>query len=216
MTIIDQIIQSPRMPQYVRELNDILSAERTKREQFYEWLPDDKKAEFINGNIIVHSPVKFEHAGASSRLFTLLYVYVTKHHLGYVGHEKMLVSLTRNDYDPDVCFWTPAKSSAFKEGQMQFPAPDLVIEVLSPSTTANDRNIKFEDYAAHGIDEYWIVDAKQQTIEQYLLTSGVYQLAMKKNDGHLRSRAVKGLEIPVLAVFDAEANLEALEGIMKG
>ena len=57
---------------------------------------------------------------------------------------------------------------------------------LSPSTQEIDRNIKFEDYAAHGVDEYWIVDAQQKTIEQYLLTAGVFQLAFKKNDGALR------------------------------
>ncbi len=42
--------------------------------------------------------------------------------------------------------------------QSKFPAPDLIVEVLSESTEANDRGIKFEDYAAHGVVEYWIVD----------------------------------------------------------
>ena len=216
MTIIDQIVQSPRMPQYVRRLVDILEAERAKRQEFYEWLPDDKKAEFINGSVIVHSPVRIEHNGASLNLAILLKTYVTKHQLGYVGHEKLLVCLTRNDYEPDVCFWGNAKSSGFKDGQMQFPAPDLAIEVLSPTTTDYDRTIKFEDYAAHGVDEYWIVEPQQKTIEQYLLTAGVFQLALKKNDGALRSRAISGLEIPVAAAFDADANLRALAAIMNG
>ena len=180
MTIIDQIVQSPRMPQYVRELVGILEAERAAREKFREWLPDDKKAEFINGSVIVHSPVRLEHDGASTNLAMLLKTYVTRHKLGYVGHEKLLVALTRNDYEPDVCYWAQDKAAGFQDGQMEFPAPDLVIEVLSPSTANNDRTVKFEDYAAHGVDEYWIVDPQQKTIEQYLLAEGVFQLALKQ------------------------------------
>ena len=184
-----------------------------RREKFREWLPDDKKAEFINGSVIVHSPVRLEHDGASTNLAMLLKAYVTKHKMGYVGHEKLLVALTRNDYEPDVCFSAQDKSGGFKKGQMEFPPPDLVIEVLSPSTANNDRTVKFEDYTAHGVDEYWIVDPQQQTIEQYVLAEGVFQLTVKKNDGTLRS-AVKGFAMPVTAAFDAEANLRALAKIM--
>ncbi len=216
MTIIDQIVQSPRMPQYVQELVHILEAERIAREKFYEWLPDDKKAEFINGEVIVHSPVKFEHEGASSKLFTLLNVYATKHRLGYVGHEKLLVCLTRNDYEPDICFWRVEKSAAFKSKQMQFPAPDLAVEILSPSTEIIDRKIKFEDYATHGTEEYWIVDPEAFIIEQYFLVGDHFEIAAKAKSGTIRSRAIKGLEIPVQAAFDADANLQALAAIMKG
>lgn len=60
------------MPQYVQELVHILEAERADREKFYEWLPDDKKAEFINGRIFVHSPGRFEHSDASDNLLVLL------------------------------------------------------------------------------------------------------------------------------------------------
>jgi len=215
MTIVDQIIHSPRLAQYVRTFNDLLESERAKREEFYQWLPDDKKAEFINGEIIVHSPVKFEHASASQNLFTLISLHVNKHALGFVGHEKLLICLTRNDYEPDLCFWNTAKSSAFQPKQMKFPSPDLAIEVLSPTTEETDRTIKFEDYAAHGTDEYWVVDPDQRTIEQYLLNGDHYELAVKVKDGIIRSRAVKGLEMPVAAAFESAANLRAVEAIMK-
>jgi Uma2 family endonuclease len=216
MTIIDQIIGSPRMPQYVHQLNEVLAAERTRREEFYAWLPDDKKAEFINGRIVVHSPVRLEHETASSRLYRLLSVYVERHELGHVGHEKLLVCLTRNDYEPDIAYWDAQKSKDFTDDQMQFAAPDLAVEVLSPSTEEIDRKIKFEDYALHGTREYWIVDADAKCIEQYVLRGDQYELAAKKDDGVIASRAIKGLEIPVVAAFDAKANLRVLEAIMKG
>jgi Uma2 family endonuclease len=216
MTLLDQIVESPRLPEYVRRLNEILEAERAERERFYEWLPDDKKAEFINGKVFVHSPVKYEHGVASDNVFKLLSVYVIKHELGHVGHEKLLVALTRNDYEPDVCYWGKEKALGFVKGQMKFPAPDLVVEVLSPSTEIHDRETKFEDFAVHGVDEYWIIDPESETIEQYLLTGDHYDLSVKVKDGPVKSRAIRGLEIPAKAVFDGAANLAALGSIMNG
>ena len=59
---------------------------------------------------------------------------------------------------PDICFWSKEKADGFLDDQMIFPAPDFVVEILSKSTTKNDRTIKHQDYAAHGIREYWIID----------------------------------------------------------
>ena len=214
MTVLDQIVHSPRMPEYVQKLNELLEKERSFREKFYEELRDDQKAEFINGEVFVHSPVKYEHAVASDNLFKLLSVYVEKHDLGQVRHEKLLVVLTRNDYEPDIAFWGTEKSSRFVKGQMKFPAPELAVEVLSPTTENIDRQVKFEDFAAHKVNEYWIVDPDAETIEQYLLTGESYELSVKVKDGMVQSRAIRGLEIPARAAFDRKANLMALTAIM--
>ena len=69
-----------------------------------------------------------------------------------------MITLTRNDYEPDICFFRKDKSDNFTEDQVLFPAPDLVIEVLSDSTEKRDRGVKFKDYQAHKIEEYWIID----------------------------------------------------------
>lgn len=53
-------------------------------------------------------------------------------------------------------------------------APDLVVEVLSPSIAKNDRLIKYNSYEKAGVKEYWIVDPYNQTIEVYLLENGAY------------------------------------------
>lgn len=55
-------------------------------------------------------------------------------------------------------------------------APDLVVEVLSPSTAKNDRWQKARTYAAHGVPEYWIADPMNQTVEVYTLQNGQYTL----------------------------------------
>ncbi len=62
---------------------------------------------------------------------------------------------------PDICYFMAEKASQFSEDQVLFPAPDLVVAVLSESTKSNDRGIKFKDYEAHGIVEYWLVDPRK-------------------------------------------------------
>lgn len=149
-----------------------------------------------------------------SNLFVLLDAHVKRNKLGYVGYEKLLVSLTRNDYEPDICYFGSDQADHFTPEQMRFPAPDLVVEVLSESTAAVDRGIKYDDYAAHGVAEYWIIDPEAQSVEQYQLAGDVYTLAVKAQTGELRSSALPGFVIPVRAIFDDEINQSVLRQLV--
>jgi Uma2 family endonuclease len=211
---LEQLLRSPRLPEAVRRLQAVTRAEAKKRRYFYDVVTEQQKTEFINGEIVVHSPVKYQHNQASLRLATLLDAHARRHALGSVGHEKLLIILTRNDYEPDICFFGQEKAQTFTPSQSKFPAPDLIVEVLSESTEAIDRGIKFDDYATHGVTEYWIVDPVVETIEQYLLQEGVYLLAVKVKTGTIASAVVTGFEIPVRAVFDGAEQLAALQAIL--
>jgi Uma2 family endonuclease len=90
----------------------------------------------------------------------------------------------------------------------------MVVEVISESTEARDRGVKMQDYAEHDIGEYWIVDPEGETIEQYLLRDGAYELAVKVREGAITSAVVPGFTIPVRAVFDSDENLAALKRLM--
>ena len=70
----------------------------------------------------MHSPVKLRHAIASENLFTLLKTFVRKHHLGSVFHEKILIVLNRNDYEPDICFFGSNKAREFTPQSDAFAA----------------------------------------------------------------------------------------------
>ncbi len=212
--MVRELLRSPRAALVRGEIDAALDRERLLRERFYAELREDQKAEFINGEVVLHSPVKLEHNAATKNLLQLLNVYVESRGLGYVGYEKVMVSLTRNDYEPDIAFWKADTARAFNPKQMRFPAPDLVVEVLSPSTEATDRATKFDDYAAHGVYEYWIVDPGAQTVEQYTARGGCYELLIKARSGALTSVAVPGFEIPIRAIFDRQENLAALRAII--
>jgi len=197
-----------------QQIQSALIQEQEKRRRFYEIVEDDKKMEFINGEIYFQSPAKLRHTNAVGLLLILLKSFVTRHDRGFVGSEKMLVSLTRNDYEPDICFFEKSKSREFKPDQMQFPAPDIVVEVLSPSTEKHDRETKFQDYAAHGISEYWIIDAEHETIEQYMLQNENYDLLLKAKEGSIQSMVLPEFRIQIRSVFDEQANLDELKRLI--
>lgn len=213
-TIIDQLLRSPRLSLYYQQIHAVLEAERIRRQQFYDTITEQEKAEFINGEVIVQSPATLEHTDTSVNLLVLLRTYVQIHDLGFVGAEKMLITLTRNDYEPDICFFGREKAAQFTPTQMKFPAPDLVVEVLSLSTEEKDRGLKFEDYAAHGVSEYWLVDPATHTVEQYVLQDDTYQLLIKARSSTIASVVVPGFDIPIQAIFDKAANRQALQQIV--
>ncbi len=213
-SVLENIVKSPKLRIYSQEIDNILIKEQKRRKEFYETMKEGEKVEFINGEIIFNSPVKLEHNKACSMLFILLKAYVSSKDMGFVGYEKIMISLTRNDYEPDLCFFNKSISDKFTPKQMQFPAPDFVAEVVSPSTEHNDRVIKFEDYAAHGIKEYWIIDPEKKTIEQYLLNGDTYELILKSNNGSIKSKSVNGFDIQIESVFNEEENLKSLKNII--
>lgn len=85
---------------------------------------------------------------------------------------------------------------------------------MSPSSEARDRGIKFTDYAAHGVREYWIVDTVAETVELYRLNGSSYPQAEAQHDGVLSSEVILALDVPVRAIFDDQANLAALRAFM--
>ncbi|MCB1225534.1 MAG: Uma2 family endonuclease [Verrucomicrobiales bacterium] len=215
-TLIEPLRHSPQLVEVVDLLSKQIADERSQRRQFYQDLTPEQKAEFIDGEVILHSPARNCHLDATSRLSRLLSIFVDLHQLGTVKAEKCLCVFPRNDYEPDIVFFSNARSAELEPGTMKFPVPDLVVEVLSPSTEANDRGVKFEDYAAHGVREYWIVDPEAETVEQYLPgdEGGAYELRVKSATGTLSAEAIPGLTLPIRALFDDAENLAALKAWM--
>ncbi|MCA9140648.1 MAG: Uma2 family endonuclease [Planctomycetales bacterium] len=209
---LESIFASPELPKIAEVINSKLAAERQARLRFRRELTPSVKAEFIAGEVVMHSPAKAKHLRVTRRLLKLLDTFVHQMNLGEVFSEKALICLTRNDYEPDVVFFGAEKASTFSPDHMEFPVPDFVVEVLSESTAARDRGVKFEDYAQHGIREYWIIDCDEKTVEQYILRDQEtrYHLAQKLAGGSIASLVVSGFEIPVAAIFDDQANADAI------
>ncbi len=93
-----QLLESPKAPQIIRQVQAILNDEHKRRQAFYEWMDDDMKAEFINGEVVVHSPALERHNAAVLRLGMLLNAFVDDRGMGMVRVEKALIELSRNSY----------------------------------------------------------------------------------------------------------------------
>ncbi|MFK7982810.1 MAG: Uma2 family endonuclease [Saprospiraceae bacterium] len=213
--IIQEILAHPNAPSLVKKVNAILADEQNRRLEFYEDITDSKKIEFINGEIIEHSPVIKAHNDVYLLLVNLIGVFVSKNKLGYVGGQKIMIGLERNDYEPDICFFNQKKAKYFKKGQNLFPTPDFVVEILSRSTEDNDRGIKFTDYEAHGVAEYLLIDPKKEIVEFYRLNiHKKYELVLKSTEGTLFSQTIKGFAINIKAIFDEDENINTLNRIL--
>lgn len=212
---LSELLSAPTLPEAFAVIKYRLDVERERRENFYDEITPDMKAEFINGEVIMHSPALARHTAARQRLENLLANFVAVHGLGIVHDEKTLCVFPRNDYEPDVVFFGPAKATEITPDTMRFPPPDFVCEVLSESTEQRDRGVKYEDYQAHGVAEYWIVDPVAESVEQYVAgKSGAYELRQKSGTGEIASAVIQGFRIPVRALFDEALNLETLRAII--
>ena len=196
-----ELREHPDVVLLMREVQEILSRESEKRKEFRELIHENTKAEFINGEIIHHSPVMRRHWKSVGNLCAKLHSYVNAHGSGELGSEKVMISLTRNDYEPDIMFFSKEKAENFSDEQLLFPAPDFVVEVLSNSTAKIDRNEKFVDYAAHGVAEYWIVDPENHIVEQYLNKDGRFDLFQKLHKGSIESSVIQGFSIELTEIF---------------
>ncbi|MEZ4660850.1 MAG: Uma2 family endonuclease [Caldilineaceae bacterium] len=212
--VLEPLLKSPKLTRYADQLQEYIQEEQQRRAAFYDWLTEDTKAEFINGEIVVQTPAKKRHTVASMNLSALLDAYVEQHQLGFVGAETVLIALTRNDYLPDICFFSHAKAQQILPDQVKYPAPDFIVEVLSPSTESTDRGVKFEEYADSGVQEYWLVDPDAQSVEQYLLHGETYELILKIKAGEISSEVVAGFTIPVAAIFDRRVKNQMLASIL--
>ncbi len=213
------ILKSPDAPQQVEALQQALAEEAKRRQAFYEWMDEKTKAEFINGKVVIQTSVRKEHWEISGLLASILSIFASFKKIGRVGVEQVMIQLTRNDYAPDIVFFEKNKAETFTKGQVLFPAPDFVVEILSDSTATTDKTTKKKDYAAHGIREYWIIDAKKCLIDQYFLLDKndktYFTPKTHRIDDTIESRVIEGFIIPVRALFDEEVNVQTLKDLLK-
>ncbi len=208
------LFASPRLPDIAQEINERLRREAEARRQFYHDMTDDCKMEFIGGEVIMHSPAKARHVRVKDNILRMAQNFVIARDLGEVMDEKTLCVFPRNDYEPDIVFFGPAKAAGIKPDTMKFPIPDFIVEVLSDSTEERDRGVKFQDYEAHGVKEYWIVNAEEEWVEQYVEKGGRYELRLKSGSGEISSTVIPGFTVPVRALFDHKESLRVMQTLL--
>lgn len=127
--------------------------------------PEDKRYELHDGDLILVPSPNEPHQKLSRELTTDINLLIRRTGIGTVYSAPFDVVLSDTDVvQPDVIFVSRERSHIVTRENIQ-GAPDLVIEVLSPSTAHRDRTFKRALYARHGVREFWLVDTDTRTIE---------------------------------------------------
>jgi Uma2 family endonuclease len=173
----------------------------------YKSLPESetKRYELVGGELVMVPSPDPEHQDIVGNLFTALSVHVRRHRLGKVYLAPLDVVLGEGEeaevVQPDLLYISPQRQDIIAQKEIR-GAPDMVVEVLSPSTAQRDRTLKKKLYAKYGVPEYWIVDPEEETIEVLTLGERGYERAglYHKNET-LASPLLPGLRIPLDEIF---------------
>lgn len=136
------------------------------------------RVEYLNGDIVMTPARSPHHQIISGNLSILLGHYAKENSLGLVLAAPLDVVLAREAQitQPDLIFIAKECAGKLLGSAAINGAPDLAIEILSPSTERMDRKIKLPLYARHHVPEYWIVDPDDQSVEVYVLEGDSYRV----------------------------------------
>jgi Uma2 family endonuclease len=205
MKVAIKVVEAPQPPPPVAK-DQPWPAQGQWTYEDYLRLPDDgRRYEIIEGVLYVTNAPDFDHQFAVHQIAVALELWIRGRNGGIVLTAPFEVHLPNiaQPVQPDVLFISaarrPPSGSKLFEG-----APDLIVEVLSPSTIRVDRTVKFNAYERAGVREYWLVDPKMQAIEVYVLTKGEFALLGQFGPNEVvQSAILEGFAAAVNTLFAA-------------
>lgn len=187
------------------------SCESMTQPEFAEWVArqearDDNHYELLNARVVMEPPARWPHGRVGGRLLQDLGVYVRKHDLGDVLDASQGYELPSGDtVQPDIAFvsrerW--AESTPPEVGKFLRVVPDLIVEILSPSTASRDRGEKRAIYERNGVREYWLVDPRALRVTCFRRRGDRFDGGEILGAGdELACEAIAGLILSVADVF---------------
>ena len=161
---------------------------------------DSRRFELFGGEEVVSPSPTTGHQLVSGNSYRLIDGFARANNLGIVLTAPTDVRLSAYDVVvPDLCFIARERSSIIGEKAIE-GAPDLVVEILSPSTQRQDRVRKFTLYAASGVREYGLIDIKARSLTIYTLQDGQF-VPVPEKDGTVESVVLSGLVVTISDLF---------------
>lgn len=136
-------------------------------EDLFDLPPDEDRWELVAGQLVREPVPGYEHGGTAAGLGARLYQFVREHRLGRVFDVTGYVLASDPDTlrGPDLSFVSTERLATLPRRRSFFVgAPDLAVEVLSPSNTRWEIEVKVEEYLAAGARAVWVVDPRRQTV----------------------------------------------------
>lgn len=169
----------------------------------YAAIPDDgNRYEVLKGVLYMSPAPTPPHQRVSVRLTVFLFQFVEAAGYGQVFHAPTDVELGPGDIvQPDEFVLLNANIGQVGDKRV-FGAPDLVIEILSPSTMYHDLHGKLDAYERAGVPECWIVNPGERTVELFVLENGMYRsMGAFQGDDVLPTQIVPDWSVPVGQLF---------------
>ena len=168
----------------------------------YRHTPEDKRYELLDGELIMVPASRTAHQRTSRDILIPINTFVAENDLGEVFIAPCDVVLSDTDVvQPDLLFVSKERSHIINEDNIR-GAPDLVIEILSPSTAQRDRTLKRTLYALHGVPEYWQADTDAKIAMVLTLDNGEYKVAGIYGEGQtLVSPLLQGFTLDIDKIF---------------
>ena len=190
MIMLEMLTESPLTPS---------STVGPYRATDYMSLPDEPRCELIYGRLYVSPSPILVHQFVALQLWAAVDRLAVQTG-GVAMAAPMDVTLFEHSVvQPDVIYVSPGRRGILRD--RIDGAPDLVVEVLSPSTTRRDRGDKMRLYASSGVCEYWVVDPVAQQVEFLVNEDGRFAVELPQ-DGVYTSPKVDGLRLDVAALWD--------------
>ena len=171
----------------------------------YLHMPEGERYELLNGELILVASPSMAHQGNQARLGSRMFIFSEDNDLGRVFFSSTDVVLSDESgtdvVQPDIVFISKERERIITDANVQ-GAPDMVVEILSPSTSKWDWKYKRELYAKYGVREYWIIDPANRIVSVMLLKDGVLEIAGAYVEGDtLSSAALEGFRVGVEEIF---------------
>jgi Uma2 family endonuclease len=163
--------------------------------------PDGRRHEILDGEWVVTPAPNTKHQSVSKRLHRELTLQLedTKLGIAFYAPIDVIFSNTRVA-EPDLLVVATGRRNIISQRGIE-GAPDLVVEILSPSSERIDREVKRKLYADGGVREYWLVDPRTSRIEVLSLGGVVYETAGEYGPGATARSVIFPFSIAVDAVF---------------
>ncbi|HLF00924.1 MAG TPA: Uma2 family endonuclease [Anaerolineales bacterium] len=162
---------------------------------------DGNLIEVLGGELIMAASPMPIHQKVVFRVAKLLDAFVGPRKLGEVYIAPMDVVLGDDLAEPDVLFVSTARKDIIKRERI-VGAPDLVVEVLSLSTSQRDLRYKWDLYARSGVREYWVVNPEAETVEVLMLAENEYKRhALAEKEVDVTSTVLDGFSVAAKELF---------------
>lgn len=169
----------------------------------YQLLEEGAPFQLINGELIMSPSLTINHQIVNGRLFMCISKYLEKNDLGSLCLFSPIdvVLNDENIFQPDLIYISVERRVELLYDRIM-GAPDLIIEILSPSTAYYDLRQKKDIYESCGVKEYLIVDLIEKDAEVYVLINEEFTLKQKaKQNGTIILTTLPGLQINLEKLF---------------